>query len=63
MALASYALTSATVFLLVFVLWQVLVGRAETDPDERRAAFRAARLFAAGAAVTAVAAILTRLLV
>ena len=62
MAFASYALTSATVFALVFVLWQGLVSRWEADPGDRRAARRAAGLAGAVAVVTAVAAVVTRLL-
>lgn len=57
MRLLAYALASATVFQLVFVLWQGLAGRVETDLDDRLAAFRAARLFGLGAAATAVAAL------
>jgi hypothetical protein len=62
MALASYALTSATVFLLVVVLWQALVARYETDPAEKQAPRRTAGLFLVGAVVTGVAAVVTRLL-
>jgi heme/copper-type cytochrome/quinol oxidase subunit 2 len=62
MAFASYALTSVTVFLLVFVLWQGLVSHHETDPQEKAAARRSAGLFGVAAVATAVAAVVTRLL-
>lgn len=61
--LLAYALASLTVFLLVVALWQLLVGRVDTDPVDRRAALRTARGFAGAAVVTGLAAGVVRLLV
>jgi len=62
MAFAAYALTSATVLLVVLVAWQAVAARSGADEGDRRAARRSAVTFGACAVVVGVAAVLTRLL-
>lgn len=61
MAFVAYALTSATVLLAVFAVWQLGAARTGTDEDDRRAARRSATGLGACAVVCGVAAVLTRL--
>ncbi len=62
MAFAAYALTSATVLLVVLVVWQVVAARTGADQADRRAARRSALTFGACAVAAGVAAVLTRTL-
>ncbi len=62
MDLAAYALTSATVLLAVFLVWQAVAARSGADEADRRAARRSATTFCALAVVCGAGAVLTRLL-